>query len=354
MKILYLMQVDWNWIKQRPHFIAEGLSKLGHEVVVYSPFSQSRDNLTDNNSEEIFNNYYFRMPYKIRNTKWFNWLSNITTKFQLPDFNNFDAVFITYPEQVEWIPSKFQGKIIYDCMDDHTEFEGIDVKKLLDSEVKLCELSSIITFSSENLSRVVRQRTGVDTLKCHLIRNGLSNSLDLEGMSEWKEYNRKIAYIGTISEWIDNDILLSILDEFEDTVIDMIGPITIERLEHPRINYLGAIPHEQLKSIVTGYGAFIMPFQVNELIKSVDPVKLYEYIFFGRAIITCHYPEIERFSYFVNFYHDNKSVVDIINKLSHGSTLSISKEERYKFLYNNTWSSRVEKFDALLREMMSK
>lgn len=346
------MQVDWNWIKQRPHVIAEGLSKFGYDVVVYSPFSQNRSNLTDNNSEEIVNNYYFRLPYKIRNMNGFKWLSKVITEFQLPDFNKFDIVFITYPEQVEWIPSDFVGKVVYDCMDDHLAFDGIDSEKLFNLEVKLCKIANLVTFSSKHLSKTVIKRASVDITKCHLIRNGLSNSLDLDQIMEWKEYNNKIAYIGTISEWIDNDILLAILDEFEHTVIDMIGPITVERLEHPRVNYLGAIPHDTLKDVVTDYGAFIMPFQVNDLIKSVDPVKLYEYIFFGRAIITCLYPEVERFSGFVNFYHDKKSALKTIENISQISSVGISKEERYQFLSNNTWKSRIEKFDSLFKEIL--
>ena len=31
--IVYVMNVDWNWIKQRPHFIAEGLNET-HDVHV--------------------------------------------------------------------------------------------------------------------------------------------------------------------------------------------------------------------------------------------------------------------------------------------------------------------------------
>jgi len=37
-KILYLMHVDWEWIKQRPQFIAEGLSKF-YDVHVFFPVS---------------------------------------------------------------------------------------------------------------------------------------------------------------------------------------------------------------------------------------------------------------------------------------------------------------------------
>ena len=34
-KILYIMHVDWNWIKQRPHFIAEELTTWYDIKVVY-------------------------------------------------------------------------------------------------------------------------------------------------------------------------------------------------------------------------------------------------------------------------------------------------------------------------------
>ena len=33
--ILYLMHIDWNWIKQRPQYIAEGLSKKYRVIVMY-------------------------------------------------------------------------------------------------------------------------------------------------------------------------------------------------------------------------------------------------------------------------------------------------------------------------------
>ena len=35
-KVLYLMHVPWGWIKQRPHFIAEGLNKDYEVRVVFN------------------------------------------------------------------------------------------------------------------------------------------------------------------------------------------------------------------------------------------------------------------------------------------------------------------------------
>ena len=37
-KIIYIEHVEWNYIKQRPQYIAENLSK-NFDVTVYSPYS---------------------------------------------------------------------------------------------------------------------------------------------------------------------------------------------------------------------------------------------------------------------------------------------------------------------------
>ena len=44
------MNVEWNWIKQRPHFIAEGLSKNHHVEVLYR-YWYNRKGLTLNRNE---------------------------------------------------------------------------------------------------------------------------------------------------------------------------------------------------------------------------------------------------------------------------------------------------------------
>ena len=33
--LIYIMHVDWNWIKQRPHFLAEELNKYFNVKVLY-------------------------------------------------------------------------------------------------------------------------------------------------------------------------------------------------------------------------------------------------------------------------------------------------------------------------------
>ena len=53
MKILYLMHVDWNWIKQRPHFIAEKLFLNEIEVNVFYQKYFYKKRLTANTKGQI-------------------------------------------------------------------------------------------------------------------------------------------------------------------------------------------------------------------------------------------------------------------------------------------------------------
>ena len=50
-KILYLCHIDWNWIKQRPQFIAEKLVDK-HEVICIFPHWYNRSKLQNRADKE--------------------------------------------------------------------------------------------------------------------------------------------------------------------------------------------------------------------------------------------------------------------------------------------------------------
>ncbi len=342
------MHVDWNWIKQRPHFIVEGLARLGHEVHVFYPYARNRGVLVNNSnydSRNITLKPYYRAPYKFRNSRLFKFISSGVTKFQLPK-ENYDAIFLTYPEQVELIPSGFKGQIIYDCMDDHSAFDGVNKEQLISLEKQIISQSDHILVSSENLLNKVSNYTSENKDKFVLVRNGLGDQLEISSVKEPKIFNNKVVYLGTVSEWVDFELLKEVLEEVEDVTVDFIGPVTVDTPSHPRIRFLGTVDSSEIEQALEPYGTFIMPFIVNELIKSVDPVKFYEYIYLGGNIISCHYPEIDRFSKFVDFYTDHDSLKELLERSKGTSVRSIG--ERREFLEKNTWLERVKQVQQVL------
>ena len=116
-----------------------------------------------------------------------------------------------------------------------------------------------------------------------------------------------------------------------------------------RLIYDGSKEHYALYNFVKEYDCLVMPFHINDLTRAVDPVKLYEYIAFGKCIVSCYYEEIERFEPFVYFYHDREEYVDLLNHLAReGFPPKYTREEQERFIRENTWEKRFEIVDGLL------
>jgi hypothetical protein len=108
------------------------------------------------------------------------------------------------------------------------------------------------------------------------------------------------------------------------------------------------VEHDALYDSVSDADCLIMPFVVNEIIESVDPVKLYEYINFQKNILCVEYPEIKRFDSFVYFYSDYESYKQQITHLMRSNVRKYTEEERRAFLQSNNWASRVSVIETLL------
>jgi len=143
--------------------------------------------------------------------------------------------------------------------------------------------------------------------KTVLIRNGFVADKILPPIAEKHTADDailKVGYFGTIAEWFDFSLLLKSLELFPNVEYYLWGPISgIVPPEHPRIKIKGVVEHSKLGEAVADMDALIMPFKINDIIKDVDPVKLYEYVSMGKNIISVFYGEVMQFEPFVNFYN---------------------------------------------------
>lgn len=328
MKILYIMNVDWNWIKQRPHFIAEGLENK-NDIKIYYQHRYNRKNYQERKISKNIKPVYVipkgdRLPF-LKQINKFIWRARMSIEKFL---NNYDYIYLTYPSQIEYIKNN-KNKIIYDCMDNHCAFIKNEEKKneLIQQEYNLVNRASIIICSSRKLKIELISRYGKDISdKIYIIRNGYDGTI-IEKSNDIKQRLKKviISYVGTISEWFDFELLKKSIEDFPEIEYRLYGPCTDEQLI-PRvenIKYLGTLEHNKIYENIKDSDCLIMPFKVNEIIESVDPVKLYEYINFGKNIITVYYEEIERFRDFVYFYNDYSDFKQLLKIIKEKRRLNI-------------------------------
>ena len=353
-KIVYMMHVDWNWIKQRPHFIAEELAKEHTLTAVYQ-HRYLRKGFQKRDSGDIVLKPIYVIPRGDR----YPLLRSINDKIKAAAIRyrvkktKPDVLYATFPEQVGGISPQYAGMVIYDCMDNYPAFcaTAVERRNIEQQEAALMLRADAVLVSSQNLKEKLLERYGVEHEgKITLVRNGYNGQLmkpSQEVPSASERY--MLAYFGTISSWFNFDYVLKSLEDFPQLEYLLMGPADTQIPQHARIHYIGTVEHKELPNVTKDAQCLVMPFVLNEIIEAVDPVKLYEYINFNKNILCVKYPEVERFDPFVYFYTDYESYKQQLTALMEADHVKYTDEQRQSFLKENSWASRVQIIEDLLR-----
>ena len=358
MKILYIMHVDWAWIKQRPHFLFEEFKKK-HETFLIYPFSRHRKVMQKRNKKNFKYFPFARIPLigNMRGVNKILWKMVMGASVFL--FKP-DIIWICHPYYGWYIPKWFKGKVVYDKMDDHIALECNDDSKkdIMKYEKSLINNSDLILYSSKFLMDSTKINNELKQ-KIKLVRNGFGGEVigftkeEQTYPLEIKHQKKiKIGYIGTIAEWFDLELIHSTLKKFNNIEFHLIGPCRLQNQNNVEgVYFHSTIEHEMLYEYIKDYDYMIMPFLINDIVKAVDPVKLYEYINFNKNIISVKYDEILRFEPFVYFY-DSKKEFDVLMEKVIDQQLpkKYSSEDRKEFLNDNSWAARMDEIEECINK----
>lgn len=351
--ILYIAPVDWRWIKQRPQFLAEGLSAYYQIHVVY-PYANKRQGLQKKAKTHLALSRYFavpslngRLPVAGFNAAWSAFQVRRVIRRVKPDI-----LWLSMPWQIDMVLPSFAGCIVYDCMDDYTAIQmGSENSKLLAQEAALIKRADMVFVSSENLRQVLATRYG--RRNTVLLRNGYHANWPIQSVAPARLSSKtlRVGYFGTIGRWFDFKLLLGSLDRGADVEYHLYGPTEpgVQIPKHPNLIAHGVVEHNQIPRVVQMLDALMMPFVLNEIVVSVDPVKLYEYICLRRPVLCVRYPEIERFAPFVLFY-ENAATFDVQLNAARTQTLCDAAQAEV-FLYENSWAQRARTVYAALEQI---
>lgn len=350
-KVLYLMNVDWCWIRQRPHILAQMLDEHCSLTVLYPryltrPWRQQKKTIKPKNCSGIFQiPFANKFPALRKLQKW------IIVK-KLGDLHAFDMIWLTTPIYIDIIPETYSGYIIYDDMDDivSIQTDSALARKLYICQEKVFNRADQIFVTSEYLLCSLPE---AGRAKAKLIRNGAFAYQLYPVASARPDRNCfSLGYIGTISEWFDFSLIRTCIRELPNIKVELYGPNTVSVPRIAGMDSHGIVEHEMLADAVNGVDCLLMPFVVNQVTLAVDPVKLYEYISFGKCIVSVRYPEIERFSPFVYFYESEAEFLELIKRLAAaGFPPKYDAQMQKSFLTDNCWEQRIQKIKETLSNL---
>ncbi|MCL5030830.1 MAG: hypothetical protein M1480_17615 [Bacteroidetes bacterium] len=318
--------------------------------------SSKRYNKNDFNDNTHIKLLLFPKNKKYHLIKYFN---RIYLRMRLKKLlaTRFDVLWLTHPVLLDFISVRQLQKmfLVYDCMDLNAEFPDpqkslYTTNKMQENERLLIESSKLIICSSDSLKSELTKKYNLDR-EVFVVNNGI-NLQDYELDSNLNCRNNKeriLTYVGTISSWMDFELILHSLNYVPNLVYHLWGQLEIAIPKHERIIYNGIAAKKEIIRILRNSTGAVMPFKKSIFTDCIDAVKLYEYIYSCVPSIVISTRETERLNEYVYCYKDEKDYLRLVQQSVTGK-LSLKKgvREHFEFVDNNSWEVRAEKLKMII------
>ncbi len=354
--VLFFSEVNWDYLRQRHHFLAESYKKKGHEVIYIGKIG-----LRYPKAKEIFDLLKFKKGQKKHNVVTTNDIK-LYDGFFLPPINFLFNLLNKILFLEKFIKSLSEGKVIihfyqptklilelnkklndlnydviliYDCVQDY-RFHPSRLKCLLENEKKLvskCKVTladSIVNFDRLPCANKLLIPPGVDTDHFKIREHGATSTTI-----------RKIIYYGNIRKDLDIE-LINKIGSSRNIELTLIGLLNMERTHiHPSVEILDSINYNELPCKIKNYDALILPYDIkNQFTKAIIPAKFFECICTGLPVLSTKMESTKEYHQYLTIVSNETDFDNLkIKKLDIEAIQSIEA-----LINQSSWENRFEKF----------
>jgi teichuronic acid biosynthesis glycosyltransferase TuaH len=245
-------------------------------------------------------------------------LNKIITK---EDMQNNLIVWNYNPFYIDYFSQLNQALNIFDAVDDwlsHSSYEKY--KQKLDQNYQIIKAKSDLIFT---VSEYLKEKFFENQHNSFW----LPNAVDLEFFQSetkihplLKDLPRPIiGFLGILQDRIDIEILAYLAENNPEKSIVLAGPIWCdfpkEKLaKYQNIHFLGPIKHWEIPALYNGFDVGIIPYKINQFIKSTDPMKFYEYLAANLPIVSTPVAGLERFKDLITVAHSPEEFNESVNQ----------------------------------------
>ena len=330
-------------VNQRPINAAKYFAAHGY-LVLFVAWQWSPNDTLSKGFGEVWPNVY-QVPL-------FDFVSKAEMLCQPRKLSLF-LVTMPAPTLVDLIPSLRQRglAIVYDIMDEWEAFFHVGqapwFKKPIEDSLVL--QSDYVCAVSPSL----RDKFTALRLDISVIGNGYTPDVigvEHKGIAGTQRSDeRVIGYFGHLTDaWFDWRLVFHLAKIRTDLTFEIIGYgepgwVRQESAALPNLRLLGKVLPDDLHRYTSRWSAGIIPFVEGVLAEAVDPIKIYEYLYFGLPVIVTGIRHLK--DYPMTYFSERK---DVLDTLEHALQSKRKPEEVDAFLERTTWRAR---FDTLVSEL---
>lgn len=303
--------------------------------------------------------FYFTRPVirKLYHLYVFSRISSILEKL---GFNNY-ILWVYKPYHVDILRFFKHKKLVFDIADDLSVLYGRNGNeyRYLEKYTKSLVLkSNMVLVTAYTLFEKYKKYSK----NIHLVPNGYDENLfsDIKNISDIPTEIEDIeppviGFVGTLWSYYDYNLLRYIIEKNSDKSFVFVGPCSKsirrtweEIIKYNNVIWLRSRKREEIPAIINKFDVCINPFKVDEVSKSVSPLKVFEYLAMKKPVVSVRMESLkrERISKLIYFAKD----YDEFNQKLNFALINSTPNSEYQCIKEYSWDSLFNKvFDLIER-----
>ena len=383
--IIWVSTQDWNDVWTRKQRFAQCFARSGHRVLYIESQLHWLGYLRIKSVQRAYRLYQFlnrpklvepnlyivtpplllpgqMMSRTINRINKYLLISQILRLVKKYHFHN-PVLWLYPPDSVELVGKFNESVVVFDCVDDWSQFKGLVSRKKVGGYMQFLFQKSDLVFVTHN---------NLYNKACNLAKNVylVPNGVDPEHFEKSLRPETKIpddimslprpiiGFIGNVVYWLDFELIHYLASKRPSWSFVLIGPVASRAdvailRSLPNVHFLGYRRYEELPRYLKAFAACINPFKLDNLSRSIDPLKVYEYLAAGKPIVSVDMPAISSFGDMVFVAHDRDSFLSALDIAVASTSEKKMIEMRIMHARTHSWNKRFKQVNAALLNVIS-
>jgi glycosyltransferase involved in cell wall biosynthesis len=278
-------------------------------------------------------------------------------------------LWLVRPEAAD-LPGTFDEKaVLYQIVDDYLSYPGVQPasrRRLEADERRLASRADVVVVTSESLLEAKR---GLNP-NMHVVRNAVDDgTLEAGGVQggpvppELASLRRPIfGYLGGVTGKLDFELLETVAAKLQSAgtgTLLFVGPVRVTsaedaaRVEKLRaaasVVFAGPKAAQDVPLYLRAMDVCLIPYRAGSQAQAIDPLKLYEYLAFGKPVVAVDIPSVRPFAEVIHVARGREEFIGLLDAAA--AERNDEKMARRRALASeNTWEARAEAISRLLEE----
>ncbi|MCH7526132.1 MAG: glycosyltransferase [Planctomycetes bacterium] len=262
-----------------------------------------------------------------------------------------------FAPDVAYLAGQFDEEcFVYYCVDEFSQFEGCDSGAIRNSERDMLANADVVITTSEALyqakrlvhanTHLVRHGVDVDHFTRALMP-GIERPSDLKGLE-----GPIVGFFGLFHHWIDVELIAEVAERLPHAQFVLIGDANMDLKvlrRRPNIRLLGRRPYETLPAYCAAFDVAILPFRCNAMTRTINPIKLREYLAAGLPVVSTPLPEAMRYVPEVTIASNVDDFAEACRVHLQSNGIS-DRVRRSRCVRSETWESTIERLSTIIMD----